>query len=321
MKHLILAAILSLMGITAAYANDSAVEVSAGGLKLRKEHSVLMQKERLFISKELVTVEYEFRNTSNIHVVSEVAFPIPAIGFEFPDYQAGRFFDNFKVWIDGKPIKFATEARAFVKGRDVTDELRRAGISVAEFGNFEPGDKSSQILKLNAATKKKLVSIGALKAPGNKDSDLDYWPEWEAHIIYHWQQTFSPDAVVRIRHEYSPVKGYRPVQVSELKNELKDICINNGTYKEVKKRMSKLMKKEPGINNYLSSSWVSYILTTANSWQTPIKDFELSVKGEKDDLISFCWDGAVEKTGEAEYRVRKNDFIPKKDLKIYFLNL
>ncbi|WP_243374127.1 DUF4424 family protein [Geotalea sp. SG265] len=318
MKKLMIAASILFMAISA-YANDSAVEVSVGGLKLRKEHSVLMETERLFISKELVRVEYEFRNTSKIPVSSEVAFPLPAILYENPDYQGGRYFDDFKAWSDGKAIKLEKEVKAFVKKRDVTAELRKAGISIGEFGYFAPGG-DNEITKLNPAVKKKLVSIGALKAPGNKDRDLDYWPEWEIRITYHWRQEFPPGAVVHIRHEYPPVPGYRPVQVPKLKREFKDTCLNDSAFKEAKNRISKKMQKEPGINNYFTASWVSYILTTANTWQTPIKDFEMSVKGEKDDLVSFCWDGVIEKTGEAEYRIRRTDFVPKKDLKVYFLN-
>lgn len=319
MKRVLAAVVFTFMAFSA-QANDSAVEVSVGGLKLRNERSVLMEKERLFISKDLVTVEYEFRNTTNTPVVSDVAFPLPAVQFEFPDYDVRRYFDGFKVWVDGKAIKPQKEVRAFVKKREVTGALRRYGIPIADFGNFVPGEPSSQILKLDAAAKKQLVSIGALKAPGNTDRDLDYWPEWEARITYYWRQSFPPGAVVRVRHEYPPVPGYRPVQVPNFKKEVRDSCISDGTYKEVQRRMAKQMAKEPGINNFFTASWVNYILTTANTWQTPIKDFELSVKGDKEDLISFCWDGNVEKTGESQYRMRKTDFVPKKDLKIYFLN-
>ena len=114
MKRLLLAASITLMAFSA-QANDTAVEISVGGLKLRKEHSVLMEKERLFISKELVRVEYEFRNTTNVPIRSEVAFPLPAILYEFPDYQDGRYFEEFKVWIDDKPIKIEENKRLGTK--------------------------------------------------------------------------------------------------------------------------------------------------------------------------------------------------------------
>ena len=49
---LILTVALLLASAVCASANDSAVETAAGGLKLRKEQSVLMQKERLYISAQ-----------------------------------------------------------------------------------------------------------------------------------------------------------------------------------------------------------------------------------------------------------------------------
>jgi hypothetical protein len=318
MKRLLLAASITLMAFSA-QANDTAVEISVGGLKLRKEHSVLMEKERLFISKELVRVEYEFRNTTNVPIRSEVAFPLPAILYDFPDYQDGRYFEEFKVWIDDKPIKIEKEVRAYMKGREVTSELRRAGISIEDFGGFVPDQNDNDIMQLKPDIRNKLVSIGALKASNKNDGAWDYWPEWEAHISYHWSQEFPPGAIVHIKHEYPPVIGYRPIQIQSFKKEFKDTCINAIAFNEAKKRVAKSMEKTPGMNNYFGASWVSYILTTANTWQTPIKDFELIVQGEKDELASFCWEGTIEKTGDAQYKAHKKDFVPDKDLKIYFL--
>lgn len=238
MKWLMIAAIFLLMA-SSAQANDSAVETAVGGLKLRKEHSVLMEKERLFISEKLVRVEYEFRNTSNEDVISEVAFPIPP--YEYDINYMGRDFPDFKAWVDGKPFQVKKEVRAYIKDRDVSHDLRQTGITIENFGDFEP-DNNNQI------------------------------------------------------------KALKP----EMRNRLSE------------KASCNVNAGEPGRNNYFSSSWVSYILTTANTWQTPIKDFELIIQGEKDDLVSFCWDGPVEKTGDAQLRARKTDFVPATDLKVYF---
>lgn len=301
------------------HANDSAVETSVGGLKLRKEHSVSMEKERLFISPNLVTVEYEFRNTSKAPVSSEVAFPIPPYSYAYNDTGGDRDFADFKAWIDGKPIKIEKEVRAFVKGREVTKELRQAGITIERFGNFDPSVEHNEIYDLKPNLQNQLVKVGALKAPDKKERGLDFWPEWETHIKYHWRQEFPPGAIVKIKHEYKPVRGFRPVQVQAFKQEFPDTCINTETFGEVKRRVAARMKQDPLSNNYFGATWVSYILTTTNTWQTPIKDFELVVQGENDDLITFCWNGVIEKTGDLQVKARKTDFIPNKELKIYFL--
>jgi len=79
------------------------------------------------------------------------------------------------------------------------------------------------------------------------------------------------------------------------------------------------MQEQPTGGKYFAVFWVSYILTTANTWQKPIKEFELIVRSENNEIITFCWDGPVDKTDPAQSRVRGADFIPSKDLRISFM--
>ena len=288
-----------------ASANDSAVETAVGGLKLRKEHSVLMKKERLYISRKTVRVEYEFLNTSNDPAASDVAFPIPPIKFVVDDTGEKRNFSNFKAWINDTPISVKKEIRAFVKDQEVTDDLRNAKLSIENFGNFDVDAPKNPFESLKPEVHAKLVRIGALKAK-------DYWPQWEVHIKYHWHQEFPPGTIVRIKHEYKPVAGFAFADIKDFKKywkDTKDTCIDQKTFAELKRREK---------DNGFTINWVSYILTTANSWKTPLEDFELTVEGKKGDLISFCWDGPVEKIGPEKFRAQVKDFVPNKDLKVYF---
>ena len=285
-----------------ASANDSAVETAVGGLKLRKEHSVLMKKERLYISRKMVRVEYEFLNTSNDPVTSEIAFPIPPIKYVVDDPGGRRDFTNFKAWIDDVPASVKKEVRAFVKDRDVTEDLKNAKLSIETFGNYDVNEATNSFQSLKPEIRAKLVKIGALKAK-------DYWPQWEVHIKYHWHQEFPPGTIVRIKHEYKPVAGFGGAGIKDFKQYCKDTCIDQKTFAELKKREK---------DKYFDIHWVSYILTTANTWKTPLEDFELIVEGKKGDLISFCWDGPVEKVGPEKFRAQIKDFVPQKDLKVYF---
>lgn len=320
MKKMFMLVLLFAIGITSAYANDSAVESAAGGLKLRKERSVLMEKERLFISEKLVRVEYEFRNTGKTAVSSEVAFPIPPYEVQYEDLD--RDFKDFKAWVDGKPIKVNVEARAFVKGREVTDDLKKAGIKLEEFGGLWSEKKDEVLDKIKPVSRNRLIKIGALKKlsyldPASNRNEEYVHPGWETHIKYYWHQEFPPGKVVRIKHEYSPVAGNQYVQFSAMKEELKDACIDDATFNEIKKNVA--MRKGRDGDTFVYPTWVNYILTTANTWQTPIKDFELIIQREKNDLVTFCWDGPVENIGDGKFRADKSDFVPSKDLRIYFL--
>jgi hypothetical protein len=150
-----------------------------------------------------------------------------------------------------------------------------------------------------------------------------------------------------VRHEYSPGFGFEGIDASTfsdlsnsksaIKNDrvaaadrweywndqprlLRDSCVEPSTQKSIFSRAN-------GVG-YVDTSWVDYILTTANSWKTPIKRFELIVeRGPKRDLgyyddwdyASFCWDGPVKKVGPYRYEASATHFVPKRELKVLFL--
>jgi hypothetical protein len=78
-KYRWLMATLVLIGcpVAVALANDSAASTAAGGIQLRREANISMEKERLTISQDKVKVEYEFLNQTDNDITTEVAFPIP----------------------------------------------------------------------------------------------------------------------------------------------------------------------------------------------------------------------------------------------------
>ena len=78
------------------------------------------------ISQKHVVVDYDFRNDTDAAVTTEIAFPIP--GYEAGPEEADPAragFDDFKLFIGGKPYPFQTEIKAVVKGKDVSGLLRR----------------------------------------------------------------------------------------------------------------------------------------------------------------------------------------------------
>jgi hypothetical protein len=74
-------------------------------------------------------------------------------------------------------------------------------------------------------------------------------------------------------------------------------------------------------------SWVDYVLTTANNWKTPIKDFELVIEKPKQKdpfgpyLVSLCWDGQFEPEGANLLISRKTNYVPKDDLRVTFFQV
>lgn len=96
----------------------------------------------------------------------------------------------------------------------------------------------------------------------------------------------------------------------------------------MKPRIQKIMKsksldKDWDLSRYLhyhSYSHVPYILTTANNWAGPIKNFKLRIKKDKPStLVSLCWDG-LKKVSDLEFHGERKTFLPKSDLNVLFIH-
>src|SRR5689334_21886219 len=79
---------LIVLGVPAFLAgnNGSAMSSPTGGIQLTREPRISMETEKLSISRDRITVEYEFLNGSNSPITTEVAFPVPPYGTSmYPD--------------------------------------------------------------------------------------------------------------------------------------------------------------------------------------------------------------------------------------------
>jgi hypothetical protein len=311
--------------------NDGAAEVALGGIRLKQERRVAMAKERLFISKKMVRVDYDFLNDSKEDVVTEIAFPIP-------DYWCNPGlgwtpFDDFKVWVNDTACPFQIEAKAYVKDMEITAALQKMGIRISTFGDWEEGRIShkentstpskSQLHSLSNEQLAQLIALGAIEKPHPGDP-FGFLPLWTVRKTYHWTQTFPAGQVVRIRHEYSPALGdFNNITLEALQQPTPNSMLPapgcpDETFRKSFTKLQPKWKKLRGFDG-IPGNWVSYILKTANTWKTPILDFELIVERDAGELVTFCWDGPVEKTGANTFRARVKGFIPGKDLTVYFV--
>ena len=256
-------------------ANDGAAEVGVGGIQLRNERRVAMRKERLFISLDKVRVEYEFVNESAEDVATEIAFPTPDMAFS-PAERIGHRFQDFKAWVNDTKIEVKEEARAIMGDRDVAGQLKAVGLT-------DIAGSLRQVEQLPVDKKEQLHAQGLL---GWGDSgEARYWPHWTVRIVYHWVQRFPPGQVVRIRHEYAPAHGDKNHVADDL---FDDACADPPL------RARLISGRDTYSPNQGWTRWVKYILTTANTWKTPIRDFELELEFPEGEYVSLCWDGNVE---------------------------
>jgi hypothetical protein len=299
---------------TVLHADDEAVEVAVGGIRPRKERRISMEKERLTVSLEKVIVEYEFLNTTGQDVITDVAFPTPPHVFVAENRHGVYGLSVFRVWVDGREVKYEVEARAKLNGADCTDHLRSLGIDIATFDDLDGDRQDSQIAKLPKSIKEDLIRLGLLDRE-------DGAPTWTVFKAYHWRQRFPARKLVRVRHEYEPVYGFRPVEASRVRSELKDACIDP----LLEHRLSAFGAKKIDYG-LVEARWVKYILTAANTWKTPIKHFELIVQEPRGDPhreyfgTSVCWEGTMERRDESHLVGRRANFVPTRELAVFYFS-
>jgi len=326
--------------------NDSAASTALGGIQLRREPRISMLKERLTISTQKVTVEYEFLNESDSDITTEIAFPIPPYSID-PSAAGTRGFDDFRVWVEGVPVAYETQAKARIYAKDYSMLLQKYGVDIGSLGHFQDQQVpfSADFRKLSPAAQEELTKAELF------DAD-EHLPQWTVEKTYHWQQTFPAHKPLHVRHEYKPGVGFTPVETkffdsterkrqvaqdikegrTEIGNwldeasQIDNACVDPG----LEKLLVAANQIDPGPHGsydkgYVRMVWVDYILTTANNWKTPIKDFELVVEKPIVEgglwYVSFCWDGPVKRIDASRFRARVRNFVPEKELHIAFFRV
>jgi hypothetical protein len=231
-------------------------------------------------------------------------------------------FDDFELWIDDAPVHYQVETRAFLKGKEYTDLLNSMHIDIGSFGHAASNDDSKDLKKLTPTQRNQLLHAGLID--GDYDGAL-----WKVEKKYYWQQTFPAHKVIHIRHMYTPAVGntnsirygWGPTPDKGMAAELQSFCIDN-------KLHAVLQKLEDSKNQDAFDFYIDFILTTANTWKTPIEDFTLIVDRPTDikDMgtpepayVSFCWDGPVIKDGPNRYIAHTTNLVPTKELRIGFI--
>lgn len=135
-----------------ARANDFAAAIESGNLVIKKSDGIVMVSEDLFLSKDLVKVEYIFHNTTSKDIQTLVAFPVTREDYGL-DAQGKLWQDphlpkniDFKIWGDGKLIPTKIERTTETKKSPYLDivtfywEQRfPAGKKVAVKHTYKPG--------------------------------------------------------------------------------------------------------------------------------------------------------------------------------------
>lgn len=303
-------------------ADDGAASIAVGGVvAMRREPRITMAKEVLQISTSKVIVDYDFRNDSDGDITTAVAFPIPEYDLAMDEREASeQGFDDFHLWINGAAARYLIEARVFLKDKEYTKQLTEMHVDIASFGHSSSNSDSRDILRLTPTQHQQLEKLGLIDREHGE-------PLWKVKKSYYWQQTFPAHKTVHIRHEYAPrlgslnsIKyGMGDIPDAGSAEELKSFCLDSQLHGILQRVASSRDRDAPYF-------YVDFILTTANTWKTPIEDFTVIVERghSKESLaryVSFCWDGPVTKTDPDHFSAHVTNLVPTKELRIGFFDV
>ena len=319
------ASVASSFALAPAHANDSAAELSIGGLVLTRSADISMESEDLAISLDAVRVRYRFLNLSQKPVALTVAFPLPDIDLSEADNYAipvgnAVNFVGFETKIDGKPVDFTMNQRAVLGNKDVSAQLRNLGIPLMPFGN-----QRGKLGDLPQAARNKLIDEGLLVQAGQTEKGNPiYDAGWILKTSAVRQQTFAPGRPVAVEHRYHPSIGMgfdtilrkAPRQNRGIANEIaryrRDYCVSD----RFLANLDKIAGTAEGNTAKVQERRINYVLKTGANWAGPIKQFKLTVdSGKPDRLVSFCAP-SVKAVAPTLSEVSLTDFTPDKDLKI-----
>ncbi|MEQ1770650.1 MAG: DUF4424 domain-containing protein [Devosia sp.] len=315
------------------FANDTTAMLGSGGLVFLNSDKVSMDSEDLFVSPDEVRVTYRFTNHSDADEHALVAFPLPDItgngdfNVAIPTESADNIF-GFSTKVDGEDVATTHHEYVFATNIEYTDTLKALGIPLNPFGE-------ATVTALNAlsdAQHRELFAKG-LVIPMEYSQDGTTWqpdwtPIWTLRSTFSWEATFPAGKTITVEHKYQPSVG-GTVAVTFLAPPFEDedraadykkrYCTDDALIKTIKKTMA-------APDDYYSAPyterWLSYIWSTGGNWSGPIGKFKLTIdKGAADNLVSFCWDGAVKKTGATTFEMEATDWFPPWDRELDILIL
>jgi hypothetical protein len=308
---------------THAFADDSSAMLGAGGIVLTKQADIRMAVEDLRISPKEVRVRYEFVNEGKSDIDTIVAFPLPDIDVqEFYYEPLGTTLDKtpnfmgFTLTVDGKTVDATPEERAVKDGKDVTSQVKAAGLPI----NIIGGALVKKLDAMPVAQRKALAAKGLLELDGG-----DVHPHWIAQTKFWWKQHFPAGKVVMIEHRYQPVTGQTFFGDLSMKDEQgayydKNFCLDAPTKATLHAKISAVTKKHADAGDYLQQYTTEFVLKTANNWKGPIRRFHLTLdKLKPDSVLSLCWGGDLRKTGATTFEATRENFAPSSDVKLLVL--
>lgn len=139
-------------------------------------------------------------------------------------------------------------------------------------------------------------------------------------MTHHWMQTFPAKARLKVEHEYAPAIGseiFLSTHAAAKKHYADTYCIEDNLQRWIDRNHD---TKSVDETKTITPRYIHYVLTTGAHWKGAINQFRLIIKKKSPaEKISLCITG-IKKQDDTTFVFEKNNFIPRNDLKILFLN-
>ena len=314
-------------------ANEMPLEgFPANGIVVRDERNMLMEREELYIKSNKIEVSYVFRNLSDKDITSEVAFPIPSYEYErngMPYDINYPVYSDFTVEVNGIKKEYGEISRALIDGKDVTEILNGLNISIKDFNEsrWGYGSFSRNFFKQSKSVQQKLLDKGVVQVDEYYEGIPHASPAWSVETTFFWTQVFPAHSVIRIKHTYKPNPSHtkNPGEDKDFINRSIAIDPRKAYVSEILCFDDELKQWEKQLTSQMNTAIIDYILTTANHWKKPIKEFHLIVEAESrtdrsDERVSTCFErNKLKKINNHRYEMTIKDFEPKEEISVFFV--
>ena len=228
-----------------------------------------------------------------------------AIDLDGQDAAAGRGADrqplnylNLSVHVNGTPVALSGRARALHEGKDVTRQLREAGVPL-----LYVLDTISPWRQLPPRTQTMLEASGLLVIDA---------AQWRYQASFEWEQAFEPGET-RVEISYVPVADYwndiNSTQFPEIARDgsaTRTYCIDNAVRRAYFHR--------PAYDLYK----VAHRTPSPGGWRGPVGRYRLVVdKDAGADMVAFC-PLAATKTSSTTFEWTAEDFTPGRGIDVLF---
>ncbi len=341
---------LGWMQPSASLANDGVASMAGGGLTFGKSDVVQMEAETLVIDLDepSIRLRYAFRNPSKDPQTLKVAFPLPIIPLE-----ALLGYGDSMVQLEGNIsapyVDFTTTINEQDQPTQRVLELVWDGevIATQPLGVAEAyGPAAMALYKEHAPVKNE----------GDPWEGVEQPEKTGVRITYVWDYTFYTtdyeDSVpIIVEHSYTPVLGAFVDSILDPKQydwenpdsqpaspedeeewygpHRRSRCLDAPrNHEQVLQLLAYKANRPDNVFTFnrpvgfFGTQYLSYILTTANTWAGPIQDFKLVIKAGPSLRYVFCEEDYGIPSfapGQVSYEVK--DFVPSRELEIEMVDI